>query len=148
PKDPTPWLYSALILKQDHRFNESIDDLNQSLALNNNRSLFRSTLLLDQDRAVRNANLAAIYEDNLLTDVSLRVASRDVNEDYANASTHLFLANSYNALRDPHRILLRFDTPFLNELLLANILAPVGGGPLSQNVSDQEYSKLFERDRL
>ena len=52
------------------------------------------------------------------------------------------------ALRDPHRILLRYDTPFLNELLLANILAPVGGGPLSQNVSDQEYSKLFERDRL
>ena len=148
PNDPTPWLYSALLLKQDHRFNEAIDDLHESLDLNDNRSIYRSALLLDQDRAVRNANLAAIYQDNGLTELSLREASRAVNDDYANASAHLFLANSYNALRDPNRILLRYDTPFFNELLLANLLSPVGGGPLSQNVSDQEYSKLFEQDRL
>src|SRR5207253_752743 len=63
-------------------------------------------------------------------------------------SAHLFLANSYNALRDPKRINLRYETPWFNELLLANLLAPVGGGPLSQFVSEQEYSKLFEADRF
>ncbi len=148
PNDPTPWLYSALLAKQNHRFNRAVNDLDESLRLNDNRSVYRSGFLLDQDRAVRNANLAAIYQDNGLTELSLRVASRAVTEDYANASAHLFLANSFNALRDPRRILLRFDTPFFNELLLANLLSPVGGGPLSQNVSDQEYSKLFESDGL
>ena len=33
-------------------------------------------------------------------------------------------------------------------MLLANLLSPVGGGPLSQFVSEQEYSKLFEADRF
>jgi Flp pilus assembly protein TadD len=148
PNDPTSWLYLALLDKQEHKFNEGVDDLKESLELNDNRRLYRSTLLLDQDRAVRNANLASIYQEDGLTELSLRVASRAVDDDYANASAHLFLANSYNALRDPRRILLRYDTPFFNELLLANLLAPVGGGPLSQNVSDQEYSKLFEQDRF
>src|SRR4029453_9129837 len=31
-------------------------------------------------------------------------------------------------------------------MLLSNLLAPVGGGSLSQYVSEQEYSKLFESD--
>ena len=148
PNDPTPWLYSALLAKQKHGFNRAVDELGESLRLNDNRSIYRSRFLLDQDRAVRNANLAAIYQENGLTELSVRTASRAVTEDYANASAHLFLANSFNALRDPRRILLRFDTPFFNELLLANMLSPVGGGPLSQNVSDQEYSKLFESDGL
>ena len=148
PNDPTSWLYSALLSKQEHRFNEAVDHLAESLRLNDNRSIYRSAFLLDQDRAVRNANLAAIYQEDGLSELSLRVASRAVTEDYANSSAHLFLANSYNALRDPRRILLRYDTPFFNELLLANLLSPVGGGPLSQNVSDQEYSKLFEGDRF
>ena len=51
-------------------------------------------------------------------------------------------------MRDPKRINLRYETPWFNELLLANLLAPVGGGPLSQFVSEQEYSKLFEANRF
>ncbi len=95
---------------------------------------------------MRSANLAAIYQDNGMYDLSVREATRGVDADYSNASAHLFLANSYNALRDPTRINLRFETPWFNELLLANLLSPVGGGPLSQFVSEQEYSKLFEAD--
>src|SRR6185436_7067674 len=83
-----------------------------------------------------------------MTDVSVREAVRAVNYDYANYSAHLFLANSYDQLRDPKQINLRYETPWLNEYLLANLLAPVGAGTLSQTVSQQEYSKLFERDRL
>lgn len=148
PNDPTPWLYSALQNKQENRYNAAVRDLEQSIALNNNRRLYRSRFLLDQDRAVRGANLAAIYQNNGLLDQSVREAARAVNADYASAPAHLFLANSYNALRDPTRVLLRYETPWFNELLLANLLSPVGGGPLSQFVSEQEYSKLFEADRL
>jgi len=148
PRDPTPWLYSAIENKQDSRINEAVRDLEKSIELNGNRRIYRSQFLLDQDRAVRSANLAAIYQADGMEDVSVREATRGVDSDYGNASSHLFLANSYNALRDPKRINLRYETPWFNELLLANLLAPVGGGPLSQYVSEQEYSKLFEADRF
>ncbi len=148
PKDPTPWIYSAIENKQDSRINEAVRDLEKSQELNDNRRVYRSQFLLDQDRAVRSANLAAIYQADGMEDVSVREAARGVDSDYATASSHLFLANSYNALRDPNRINLRYETPWFNELLLANLLSPVGGGPLSQYVSEQEYSKLFEADRL
>ena len=148
PKDPTPWLYSAIENRQDNRINEAVRDLETSVALNENRRIYRSQFLLDQDLAVRSANLAAIYQDDGMEDVSVREATRGVESDYSDASSHLFLANTYAALRDPNRINLRYETPWFNELLLANLLAPVGGGPLSQYVSEQEYSKLFEADRF
>src|SRR6266404_5825162 len=148
PRDPTPWIYSAIENKQDSRINEAVRDLEKSQELNDNRRVYRSQFLLDQDRAVRSANLAAIYQADGMEDVSVREAARGVDADYATASSHLFLANSYNPLRDPKRINLRYETPWFNELLLANLLAPVGGGPLSQFVSEQEYSKLFEADRF
>jgi tetratricopeptide (TPR) repeat protein len=148
PNDPTSWLYSALLNQQQNQVNEAVRDLEKSQDLNDNRSVFRSKLLLDQDRAVRSANLAAIYRDAGMNDVSVREASRAVNSDYASYSAHLFLANSYDALRDPKLLNLRYETPWLSELLVANLLAPVGAGSLSQYVSQQEYSKLFERDRL
>ena len=148
PKDPTPWLYSALLKQQQNRVNEAIGDLEISEKLNDNRSLFRSRLLLDEDLAVSSANLASIYRDAGMTDVSVREASRAVTCDYANAAAHLFLSDSYNDLRDPTRFNLRYETVWFNELLLANLLSPLGGGRLSQQVSQQEYSRLFQEDGL
>ncbi|MBI2949103.1 MAG: TonB-dependent receptor [Verrucomicrobia bacterium] len=148
PNDPTAFLYSALLAQEHNQINEGVRDLEKSKELNDNRSVFRSRLLLDQDRAVRSANLAAIYRDNGMNQLSIREASRAANYDYGNYSAHLFLANSYNELRDPKQVTLRYETPWLSEFLLANLLAPVGAGTLSQSVSQQEYSKLFERDRF
>lgn len=146
--DPTACLYSALLREQEDRINEAVRDLEHSQALNDNRQLYRSRFLLDQDRAVRSANLARIYQDASLTDVAMREAAKAVEADYANFSSHLFLADSYNALRDPNQVELRYETPWLNEYLLANLLAPVGAGVLSPTISQQEYSRLFERDGL
>ncbi len=146
--DPTAWLYSALLNLQYNQNNQAVRDLEHSQELNDNRSVYRSSLLLDQDRAVRSANLAAAYRDVGMTDVSVREASRAVTYDYENYSAHLFLANSYNELRDPNRITLRYETPTEAEYLMANLLSPVGAGPLSRSISPQEYSALFQRDRL
>ena len=148
PNDPTSWLYSALLKQQQNRINEAISDLEASQERNDNRSLFRSRLLLDEDRAVRSANLASIYRDAGMFDVSAREASRAVTGDYANYSAHLFLANSYNELRDPNLINLRYETATFSEYLIANLLSPAGGTALSPYVSQQEYSKLFEQNRL
>jgi len=148
PNDPTSWLYSSLLNYQNNQNNEAISDLEKSKALNDNRSLFRSEFLLDQDQAVRGANLATIYRDVGLQDISVQEASRAVNNDYANHSAHLFLASSYDALRDPNLINLRYETPWFSELLLANLLAPVGAGNLSQTISQQEYSRFFAGNSL
>ena len=128
PKDPTAWLYSALFEQQNNQINEAIRDLEKSEEMNNNREVYRSRLLLDQDRAVRGANLANIYRDAGMFDVSLREAVRAVNSDYANYSAHLFLANSYDQFRDPKQINLRYETPAETEYLIASLLAPVGAG--------------------
>ncbi len=148
PDDPTPPLYSAIQRKQENRYNESVAELERSLELNDNRRIYRSKFLLDQDKGVRSSNLASIYQNNGMTEVAVREAVRAVNADYGSAAAHLFLSNSYDNLRDPRRVLLRYETPWFNEQLLANLLSPVGGGPLSQFVSAQEYSKMFEADGL
>jgi hypothetical protein len=148
PNDPTPWLYSALLDEQDNRLNEAVRDLEKSQELNANRGVYRSRLLLDQDSAVRSANLARIYQEEGMNQVAVREAARGVSADYANYSAHLFLANSYDALRDPNEVNLRYETPAESEYLVANLLAPVGAGMLSQSISQQEYSRMFDRDGL
>jgi len=148
PNDPTPWLYSALHEQQQRHINEAIRDFEESQARNDQRRLFRSRLLLDQDRAVRGANLASAYRDAGWFEVAQREAAKAVHFDYANAAAHRFLANSYEALRDPRRVNLRYETPAVNEWLMANLLAPVGAGSLARNVSQQDYGRLFEGDRL
>jgi tetratricopeptide (TPR) repeat protein len=117
PLDPTPWLYSAIESKQENRYNAAVTDLEKSLELHKNRRVYRSEFLLDQDRAVRSTNLAAIYLNNGMRDVSVREAIRAVNSDYSSASAHLFLSNSFDALRDPRRILLRYETAWSNEFI-------------------------------
>jgi len=147
PNDPTAWLYSALLDQAQNQINGAIRDLEKSEAMNDNRSVYRSQLLLDQDQAVRAANLATMYHDAGMDDVGMREASRTVNYDYANYSAHHFLADSYEALSDPNDINLRYETPAESEYLVANLLAPVSAGTLSPTLSQGEYSKLFEQDR-
>lgn len=148
PKDPTSWLYSALNHENHNRINEGIRDLEKSQELNGNRSVYRSELLLDKDRAARSANLARIYQDAGMDDVAHREALYAVNYRYSDYSAHLFLANSYDALRDPNHINLRYETPAESEYHVANLLAPVSAGLFSQSMSRQNNNRLFERDRL
>lgn len=148
PNDPTPWLYSALLKREQNEINAAVNDLEQSIQLNTNRAVYRSQFLLDEDRAVRSSSLANVYQSAGMREVSVREAARAVSYDYANYSAHQFLSESFNALRDPTRFNLRHETVWFNELLLANLLSPVGGTALSQHVSQQEYSRLFERDRV
>jgi len=49
-----------------------VRDLEHSTELNDNRSIFRSRLQLDRDRAARSADLAAIYDAAGMTEVSDR----------------------------------------------------------------------------
>jgi len=147
-EDPTPWLYSSWLDYQNNQVNDAVRDLEASQERNDNRAVYRSRMLLDQDRAVGSSSLATIYQGAGLEQVSVNEATRAVTYDYANYSAHLFLADSLDALRDPTRFNLRYETAWFNELLLANLLAPAGTRSISQNISQEEYTRLFERDRL
>ena len=61
--------------QERNRINEAIRDLEKSQELNDNRSVYRSQMLLDQDKAVRSANLATMYQDAGMFDVSVDEAS-------------------------------------------------------------------------
>jgi tetratricopeptide (TPR) repeat protein len=143
PGDPTAPFYQALLDQRRYAYNRGIADLEESVALNDNRAIYRSTFLLDKDRSVRQANLASIYGNAGMTEASLEEARRSVVSDYVNPSAHLFLSNSINAVRDPRRVSLRNETPWFNELLIANLLSPAGSDLLAQNISQQEYTDLF-----
>lgn len=144
PQDPSAWYYAALHLWQQNRLNEAIRDLEKAMDLNDQQAPFRSELLLDADRSARSADLAALYEEAGLTEASRRSATRSVNEDYANFSGHLFLANSYQAEERQNRFDLRLETARQSELLVANLLAPPGAGNLSQQLSQQEHLRFFD----
>ncbi len=148
PADPTAWLYSALHRHQINQFNAAVRDLEQSIDRNDNRSVFRSRLLLDRDRSIRSANLSALYDVVGLEEISERAASRSVQDDYANFSGHLFLARSLQNSDSPGQYDLRLETPRQSELLLANLLAPPGGGNLSQLLSQQDHLQYFDQREI
>ncbi|MBL9139952.1 MAG: TonB-dependent receptor [Verrucomicrobiales bacterium] len=137
--DPTGWLYRGIHHQQTHALNRSVLDLEESVARNDNRALFRSRLLLDTDRAMRQADLSLSYAETGLSEVAARAASRALEQDYANASAHLMRARALQNLEDPARFDLRWEAPRQNHLLLANLLAPPGAANLSQQLSQQDF---------
>ena len=144
PADPTAWLYSALHEFQTHQINDAVADLEHSMELNDNRSVFRPRLQLDRDRAMRSADLATIYDTAGLTEAGQAAAYRAVDESYSDFASHLFLANSLASQEDPQQFNLRLETPRESELLVANLLAPPGGGNLSQLLSQQDHLQNFD----
>ncbi len=145
PADPTPWLYSALLKQDSNRPIEAIRDLQESIRLNDNRSLFRSRMLLDEDLAVRRSNLAEIYQDAGLPTQALTEAGKAGVDDYLNFASHDFMARAYGPLLDPAGLAQRYGTVVSNELFLRNILAPAGAGLAAQSLSNQEYTSLFNQ---
>jgi len=144
-RDPTPLFYQSLLDKKRNRFSESARAMYKAIELNDNRNIYRSRLLLDQDLAVRNTNLAAVYERLGMATRAVRSASRALQDDYSNYAAHQFVAESMT--RDRSTDLLRTEAAITNELLLANLLSPVQAGTLSQFVSNREYSSFFSGKR-
>jgi Tfp pilus assembly protein PilF len=145
PKDPTPWLYSAILLQTENRPVEALQDLNGAIERNDYRAIYRSRLLLDEDRAVRSTDLARIYRDLGFESLGLVSARRSADESQSNYSSHLFLAGNYRAVPG-------FASSFLSETLQARIYQPVGVNSVRRDsqgglVGLNEYTALFDRPR-
>jgi tetratricopeptide (TPR) repeat protein len=157
PNDPTPYFYDAILKQSVNRPVEALHDLQKSISLNDNRAVYRSRLLLDEDLAARSASLGRIYSDLGFQQLALAEGWKSVNTDLSNYSAHRFLADSYAALP-------RHEVARVSELLQSQLLQPIninpvqpqfaeskrlilgGTGPASPSFN--EYNSLFERNRL
>ena len=157
PSDPTPWFYDAIRKQTINRPVEALQEMQKSIELNNNRAVFRSKLLLDQDLAARSASIARIYNDLGFQQRGLVEGWKSVNTDPANYSAHRFLADTYAALP-------RHEIARVSELLQSQLLQPLNVTPIQPSLaasnlfileaagpsepSFNEFNPLFLRNRL
>lgn len=123
PNDPTAPLYRAFAERALNRPIEALRDIERSVALNDNRAVYRSRLLLDQDLATRTTDLASVYRDLNFEQVALSEGYRSVNVDPANPGAHRFLSDTYLALP-------RHETASDSEMLQSLLLQPLNVQPL------------------
>lgn len=128
PNDPTPWFYDAIRKQSENRPVEALQDLQKSIELNDNRAVFRSRELLDQDRAARGASLARIYNDLGFEQLGINEATTSLSYDPANAGAHRFLSDTYMTL--PRR-----EAARVSELLQAQLLQDININPVQPSLS-------------
>src|SRR5690606_25171754 len=95
PADPPPWYYSAVLRQDENQPGEALRDIGRSIALNDNRAVYRGWRLIEQDRAVRGANLARIYQDLGFQELATAEATQALAVDPTSAPVHELLARSY-----------------------------------------------------
>ncbi|RZB35678.1 MAG: hypothetical protein SRB2_02975 [Desulfobacteraceae bacterium Eth-SRB2] len=138
PQDPTPDLYKGIILRDLNRPVEAVSSFNKAVALNDNRAVYRSRFLLDQDLAVKNVNLSILYSQLGLQGWATNKAMASIKEDYTNFAGHLFLGSA----------LLGTGTRTIaggSESLLARIMQPSNENAVN---SFNEYTPFFERPSI
>ena len=128
PSDPTPYFYDAILKQSVNRPVEALQDLQRSIALNDNRAVYRSRLLLDDDLAARSASLGRIYDDLGFQQLALVEGAQSVDTDPANYSAHRFLADSYAALP-------RHEIARGSEVLQSQLLQPLNVNPVPPNLA-------------
>jgi tetratricopeptide (TPR) repeat protein len=157
PKDPTPWFLDSIRKQTENRPVEALHDMQTSIALNDNRAVYRSRLQLDQDLATRSASQARIYNDLGFEQLALVKGWQSVNADPANYSAHRLLSDSYSALP-------RHEIARVSELLQSQLLQPINLTPVPPQLAEEnlfilegagpaspaylEFNPLFTRNRL
>ncbi|MGD8910602.1 MAG: FecR domain-containing protein, partial [Chromatiales bacterium] len=155
--DPTAWFYDAIRKQAGNRPIEALKDIQTSIDLNDNRAVYRSRLLLDQDEAARGASQARIYQELGFEQLARTEAYKSLQSSTYNHSAHRLLADSYTG--QP-----RYEKARLSELLQSQLLQPLnttpiqpqlavsnlgildGAGPSAGGFS--EYTPLFTREGL
>ena len=156
PHDPTPWFYDAVRLQSVNQPVAAVENLQKSIELNDHRGVYRSRLLLDEDRAARSATLGRAYNDLGFTQLALREGQQSIARDPTNYSARRLLVDANAAIPDR-------EVARASELLQAQLLKPLNivpvspqlaetrllipqGGPLTPSL--YEFNPLFVREGL
>jgi tetratricopeptide (TPR) repeat protein len=156
PLDPTAYLYEAIKQQTENRPGEALQNLQRSIELNDNRAVYRSSLLLDADRAARGTSLARIYNDLGFVQPGHNEAAHSLKVDPTNAAAHRFLSDIYRGVR-------RREIARVSELLQAQMLQDINVNPVQPSLSEanlnivtqggpadagfNEFTPLFERQQ-
>ncbi|MDR4515750.1 FecR domain-containing protein, partial [Nitrosomonas sp.] len=156
PFDPTPWFYDAIQKQTQNRPVEALRDIQKSIELNDNRAVYRSRLLLDQDQAGRSSSLARIYDNLGFEKRAIMETAKSLAYDPSNHSAHRFLADTYANIP-------RHEAARVSELLQAQLMQPINVNPVQPHlaVADlniitntgpsgagfNEFAPLMERNR-
>jgi lipoprotein NlpI len=157
PLDPTAYLYDAIRKQSENRPIEALRDLQASIERNDNRAVYRSRQLLDQDQAARGTSLARIYSDLGFYQLGLNEATESLSLDPASAAAHRFLSDTYRGVR-------RREISRVSELLQAQLLQDININPIQPSISEtnlniithggpteagfNEFTPLFERNDI
>ncbi|MGH8607588.1 MAG: FecR domain-containing protein, partial [Gammaproteobacteria bacterium] len=157
PNDPTPWFYDAIHKQTTNRPVEALHDLQKAIELNDNRAVYRSRLLLDEDLAARGAALGRIYNELDFEQLALVEGWNSLNADPTDYSAHRLLADSYSGLP-------RHEIARVSELLQSQLIQPINITPVQPQLAESdlfllgglgpaepslnEFNSLFLRDRF
>ncbi|NML18045.1 FecR domain-containing protein [Azohydromonas caseinilytica] len=131
PNDPTPFFYDAIRKQSENQPVQALQDLEKSIALNDNRAVYRSRLLLDSDLAARGASLARVFGDLGFNRLALVEGSQAVASDPTSASAHRFLSDAY--LAEP-----RHEIARVSELLQSQLLQPISISPIQPQLAEDK----------
>jgi tetratricopeptide (TPR) repeat protein len=126
--DPTAWFYDAIRKQADNRPIEALQDIQTSIDLNDNRAVYRSRLLLDQDEAARGASQARIYQDLGFDQLARTEAYKSLQTSADNHSAHRLLADSYSGRP-------RYERALSSELLQSQLLQPLNTTPIQPQLA-------------
>ena len=156
PLDPTPWFYDAIQKQTQNRPVEALQDIQKSIERNDNRAVYRSRLLLDQDQAGRSSSLARIYDNLGFEKRAIMETAKSLAIDPSNHSAHRFLSDTYANIP-------RHEAARVSELLQAQLMQPINVNPVQPHlaVADlniitntgpsgagfNEFAPLMERNR-
>ena len=155
--DPTPYFYDAIKKQTENRPVEALHDMQQAIALNGNRQVYRSRQMLDSDVAARSAAQARIYNDLGFGQRALLDGWSSENTDPSNFSAHRLLADSYSNLQ-------RHEIARVSEILQSQLLQPINITPIPPHLAEtnvhllsglgptamsfNEFNPIFQRDRF
>jgi len=155
-KDPTAWFYDAIQKQTENKPVQALQSLQKSIDLNDNRAVYRSRLLLDEDLAARSASLARTYRDLGFNRMALTESWKSLAFNPGNYSAHRFLAESY--ANTPRHEIARVSELLQSQMLNPTISTPVspsagetnlhsfqGTGPSTAGFN--EYNSLFNRKK-
>lgn len=133
PNDPTAWFYESILLQSENRPVEALQAQQNAIALNNNRGVYRSRQLLDQDEAARNTASARIFSDLGFEKLAIAEGAKALAHAPDNFSAHRFMAD-INATQ-PQR-----DLAVESDLLQSKLLQPLTAHSLRPQLSDLQLA--------
>ncbi|MGB5831441.1 MAG: TonB-dependent receptor [Thiohalocapsa sp.] len=135
PLDPTAYFYDSILLLTVNRPVAALKQNLEAQALNDNRAVFRSRLLLDEDLAARSVAQGRIFDELGFQQLGLLGGWRAVNVDSANFSAHRLLADLYDSLP-------RHQVARVSELMQSQLLQPVNLNPIQPQLGVDRLGAL------